>query len=93
MNELLERKEFWIGACALIGFIYLIALLLLLLVGTHAMPVRLAFLMLVVHIIEVPLAFKRLAPQKPNPQRLVLLTLVFGAAWWVPAQKGMFPVA
>ena len=92
MNELLDRKEFWLGAMALIAFIYLIALVLLLLVGTHNPLVRLAVFMLIVHAIELPIAFKRLAPLKPNPQKLVPLVLLFGAAWWVPAQKGMFPV-
>lgn len=93
MNELLDRKEFWLGAMALIAFIYLIALVLLMLVGTHTFIVKLALLMLAVHALELPIAFKRLAPRKPRPQKLVPLVLLFGAAWWVPAQKGLFPVA
>lgn len=90
---LLSRKEFWIGACALIVFIYVVALVLLALVGMHSGLVRLAMLMLVVHAIELPIAFKRLADRKPDPARVVPLTLLFGAAWWVPAQRGIFPVA
>ncbi len=92
-EELFDNKAFWVAMCALIVFIYFIALVLLAMVGPKAGIVRLAFVMLLVHAIEIPLAFKRLAGKNPDPARLVPLTLVFGAAWWFPAQRGIFPVA
>ena len=88
---MLERKEFWLGACALIGFVYIIGAALVLTVGSHNVFTRLALVMLVVHVLELPLAFKRLAPLKIPRERLVPLTLLFGAAWWLPTQKGIFP--
>jgi hypothetical protein len=91
-EELFDNKAFWFAMCGVVAFIYFIALVLLALVGTKAGIVRLALVMLVVHAFEVPMAMKRLAGKNPDPARLIPLTLVFGAAWWLPAQRGLFPV-
>lgn len=91
-QQLMDRKEFWLAICALIGFVYFIALILLMIVGTGNSIVRLAIVMLLVHVAEIPLAVKRLADKNPDRNRLIALTLIFGAGWWMPAQRGIFPV-
>lgn len=90
---MLDNRNFWIAACTLIAGVYVVAAVFALQFGFSHRIVRLALLMLAVHVLELPLAFKRLAPQSPDAARLVPLTLLFGAAWWLPAQRKIFRAA
>lgn len=86
------NRNFWIAACAVIALIYAAAIAFAAQYGLAHKVVRLALIMLAVHLLEIPLAFKRLAGKSAQPARVAVLTLVFGAAWWLPAQRGLFPV-
>ena len=90
---MLNNRNFWIGFCALVALFYAVAAVQALQYGFAPRIVRFALIVLAVHVMEMPLAFKRLADRKPQPLRVVALTLLFGAAWWMPAQRGLFPVA
>ncbi|MGJ8668671.1 MAG: hypothetical protein ACSHXK_04195 [Oceanococcus sp.] len=55
--------------------------------------VMVAVLILAAHVLEIPLAFKVLAPQQPSALRVVLGTTLFGFTWWLPAKRGIYSVA
>lgn len=90
---MLDNRNFWIVACALVALFYAGAVAMAAQYGLSHRMVRFALIVLAVHALELPLAFKRLSPRKPSPARVVGMGLLFGAAWWVPAQRGIFAVA
>ena len=90
---MLDKKGFWIACCAVIALTYAAAIVLAAQYGFAHRAVRLALIMLAVHLLEIPLAFKRLAGKNAQPLRVAALTFLFGAAWWVPARRGLFAVA
>ena len=87
------NRTFWIAIMAAILGLYLAALLLAL-QGNLANPaVRLSLIFLAAHVLELPLAFRALRGRNAQAGRVVAATLVFGAAWWLPARRGLFAVA
>ena len=49
-----------------------------------------AAIVLLVHVLELPLAFRALRDRNPSRRRVIAATLAFGAAWWLPARRGLF---
>ena len=73
---------FWLAALALIGSGH----------GGHWL-VTAAAVILAAHVLELPLAFMVLRGRGAAPLRVVLMTLVFGYTWWLPARRGVYAVA
>lgn len=90
---MLDRKEFWLAIMAAIALLYAGALWMIL-QGHPAHPlVRISIIFVLAHVLELPLAFRALRDRNPDRKRVTAATLVFGAAWWVPARRGVFAVA
>jgi len=52
----------------------------------------LAAITLALHLLELPLAWMQLREQNPALLRWLLMTLIFGLTWWVPAKNGLYRV-
>lgn len=90
---MLDNRNFWLAAMGAIVLLYAGALWMAL-QGHPAHPlVRISIIFLLAHVLELPLAFRMLRDRKPDRRRVTAATLVFGAAWWVPARRGVFAVA
>ena len=87
-----DRKGFWIGTILVIAAVYAFALVLALQGRLPAWGVRFAIVLFAAHALEIPVAFRKLRGKDPQPLRVVLATLLFGLAWWMPAQRGLFAV-
>lgn len=88
---MINNRNFWFVLMAALLALYGAALLLALQGHTPAhVVVRLALIVLAVHVLEIPLAFYMLKARKPRPVRLVFATLLFGLVWWLPARRGVF---
>lgn len=89
---MLGKKAFWIGMILVICGLYAAVLVLVLQGELPERLARLVAVVLAVHVIEIPLAFRRLRGRQAQPLRVAFATLLFGAAWWLPAQRGLFAV-
>jgi hypothetical protein len=86
-------RRFWVVVMAAIVALYLTAIIAALAGQTAHAAVRVTLIFLVAHLFELPIAFRQLKSRNAAPARVILATLVFGAAWWVPARRGLFAVA
>lgn len=89
---MLNSKPFLFGSMFGCCVIYLAALWLALQGHTTHGLVIAAAVLLIAHALEIPLALRKLQKLDPSLPRLVVLTLLFGLLWWVPARRGLFPV-
>lgn len=85
-----NKPMFWIVMMAACGLVYLAALALAYQGQAHHPVVWLAAILLVAHVLEIPMAFKKLKGKNPQPLRLIVATTLFGLLWWVPASRGVF---
>lgn len=87
---MLDRRNFWLAVMVAIALLYAGALWMLA-QGAPAHPlVRISIIFLLAHVLELPLAFRALRGRNPRRGRVIAATLAFGAAWWVPARRGVF---
>lgn len=89
---MLNNRNFWIAQLLGLSLLYIVALVLAWQGQTSHWIVLLAVIILIAHVLEIPLAFRMLKPRNPEPLRVVVLTLIFGLLWWVPAKRGLFAV-
>lgn len=89
-----QSKAFWLFLNIGLTVFYLAVLVFALGTGapwTHP-AVLLALIIVGFHVLEIPLAFKILAPQQPASLRVVLGTTLYGVTWWLPAKRGIYSV-
>ena len=75
----------------MVGFWLVVAWLALQGESGHRL-VRFATVMLITHTLELPLVFRQLKSRgaATAPVRVVVMTILFGLTWWVPARRGVF---
>jgi hypothetical protein len=89
---MLDNRNFWLAIMLAIVLLYAGALAMIA-QGQPAHPLaRISIVFVLAHVLELPLAFRALRERAPSRGRLVAATLVFGAAWWLPARRGVFAV-
>jgi len=87
-----NNKSFWGAQMAAISLLYVYALFVGL-SGQHSHPtVIISVVLLVAHALEIPLALYMLKGRSASFPRLLVLTLLFGLIWWIPARRGIFQV-
>lgn len=87
---MLDNKMLWLAQNLALMAFWLAALALLALGQSGHWLVLLAAVILAAHVLEVPLAFMLLRGRNAAPLRLVLMTLLFGYTWWLPARRGIY---
>jgi hypothetical protein len=55
--------------------------------------IKLAAVIAVLHVLEVPYALRLLRASKFGAGQVSLMTLLFGFTWWLPAKRGVFAPA
>ncbi|MES2489651.1 MAG: hypothetical protein V4607_07640 [Pseudomonadota bacterium] len=89
---MMNNKSFWIAQMAALGLVYALGLFFGL-SGQHTHPtVLISVLLLAAHALEIPLALYMLKGRSASLPRLLVLTLLFGLIWWIPARRGIFQV-
>ncbi|MGH8505385.1 MAG: hypothetical protein ACRETM_05395 [Stenotrophobium sp.] len=89
---MLTQKNFWLLLMAGLSLFYLYAATLAWHGQTGHRAVWVAAALLIAHLTEIPLALRALKARHPALPRLLLLTVLYGLLWWVPARRGMFRV-
>jgi len=87
---MLDNKVLWlVQNIALIVF-WLVAIGLLAMGQSQHWLVLAAAVILAAHVLELPLAFLVLRGRQAAAPRVVLMTLLFGYTWWLPARRGVY---
>jgi len=87
---MLDNRGFWLAQNAALGLFYLVAIGLLAFGQSHHWVVLVAAVLLAAHVLELPLAFRVLRGRQASPLRVLLLTVLFGFTWWLPARRGVY---
>jgi hypothetical protein len=87
------KPEFWYALMGGLLALYALAIVVALQGQVTHVAVRLTLAILVAHVLELPLAFRMLKDRQPRAARVVVATLLFGLLWWLPARRGLLPVA
>jgi hypothetical protein len=82
---MLDSMGFWLAQNCALGLFYLVA-------QTHHWVVLVAAVLLAAHVLELPLAFRVLRERQASAPRVLLLTVLFGFTWWLPARRGIYAV-
>ena len=89
---MMNNKSFWGAQMLALSLLYVYALCVGL-TGQHSHPtVLISALLLAAHALEIPLALYVLKGRSASLPRLLVLTLLFGLIWWIPARRGIFKV-
>ncbi len=89
---MLDSMGFWLAQNCALGLFYLVAAGLLASGQTHHWVVLVAAVLLAAHVLELPLAFRVLRERQASAPRVLLLTVLFGFTWWLPARRGIYAV-
>lgn len=87
-----NNKSFWGFQMAALLAVYAAALLIGLSGNHDHIIVKIGVILLVAHALEIPLSLYMLRGRSASLPRLLVLTLLFGLIWWVPARRGLFSV-
>lgn len=88
----MDKKGFWIAQMIVLLAVYAAAAWIAMDGDTAHLLVRVSVLVLAAHVLEIPLAFVRLKGLNAQPLRVIVLTVLFGLLWWMPARRGVFAV-
>ena len=87
-----NNKNFWLAQMIGASIIYAIAAVMCLQGHSDARLVLVVGIILGLHVLEIPLAFRILKGRDAQPLRVIVLTFLFGLLWWIPARRGLLPV-
>lgn len=87
---MIDDRRFWLANNALVVLLHIAGIGLYATEGFSNPLAQLWAIIVIIHILEIPLAFLALA-NRPIPWGLtVFATLIFGFTWWVPARRGLY---
>lgn len=87
---MLDDKRFWLANNAGALVLHALGIGFYILHGFDHLLVQLWALVVVIHILEIPVAFLAVR-EKTIPWGLTVInTLLFGFTWWVPTQRGIY---
>lgn len=89
-HGLIDNRSFWLMLAVGGVILHLVAIWLYATQGFENVWVRLWGIIVVLHILEIPLAFLMLKDRKVPWGLTVWNTLVLGFAWWVPTRRGVY---
>lgn len=89
---MLNNRNFWIAQMIALSLFYIAAIALAISGQPMHWVVKVSILLLALHVLEIPNTIRILKPKQPSLPRLLVMTLLFGLVWWIPARRGLFQV-
>lgn len=87
---MLDNRNFWLVNNALVLVLHALGVYLYVTQGfTHPLA-QLWGLIVIIHILEIPLAFLAVRERRIAWSLTMINTLLFGFTWWVPARRGIY---
>ena len=87
-----NSKSFWGVQMAALLLVYALALFIGLSGQHDHIIVKIGVILLIAHALEIPLSLYMLRGRSASLPRLLVMTLLFGLVWWIPARRGIFQV-
>lgn len=89
---MMDNKHFWLAQNIFLLAVYACGIAHIAMGDADAIMVWVGAILLVIHVLEIPLAYLVLREQNPAPLKLAVHTLLFGFTWWLPARRGVYEV-
>lgn len=87
---MVDNKTFWLAANVLTVLLHIIGIGCYLVQGVEN-PIAVLWLIVVaIHVLELPMAFVAVKDRDIAIGGVVVMTIVFGFTWWVPARRGVY---
>jgi len=87
---MIDNKRFWLANNAATVLLHVAGIGLYVTEGFTNPLVTLWGIIVIIHILEIPLAFLAVK-DRPIPWGLTVFnTLIFGFTWWIPARRGLY---
>lgn len=87
---MIDSKRFWQANNVVVVLLHVAGIAAYVLYGFEAPVARLWAIIVIIHILEIPLAFIALQDRAVPWGLTVINTLVFGFTWWVPVRRGIY---
>ncbi len=87
---MLNNKNFWLTLNAGALILHAAGVYLYVTQGFTNPIVQLWGLIVIIHILEIPLAFLAVRERRILWSLTMINTLLFGFTWWVPARRGLY---
>lgn len=87
---MLKNKAFWLLHNIVVIAFWLTALAFIATGQTERRLVLVAAIVFVLHVVELPVAFRVLRGRNLSPLRIFTMTMLFGYTWWLPVRLGAY---
>lgn len=87
---MINDKRFWLANNALLILFHIAGIGLYFMEGFSNPLVQLWAIIMIIHVLEIPVALWAVAGRAVPWGLTVFATLIFGFTWWVPARRGLF---
>lgn len=87
---MIDNRRFWLAGTLVTLLLHAAGLGLYVAQGFASPVAQLWAVIIVIHILEIPLAFLAVAERHIPWGLTVINTLIFGFTWWVPTRRGVF---
>lgn len=87
---MIDNPRFWLANNAVVALLHVLGIGLYVTEGFDNTLVQLWAIIVVIHILEIPLAFVALRDRAIPWGLTVFNTLIFGFTWWVPTRRGLY---
>ncbi len=90
--KLADNRRFWLACNGILMVLHVIGIFFYVSHGLEQPLATLWAIVLLIHILELPLAFLLLRGRHMAWGTTVIMTLVFGFTWWVPTRRSVYHV-
>lgn len=90
MDAIADNRRFWLVCNALLLVLHAGGIALYVNHGFEHPVARLWAVVIMIHILEFPLAFIAVTDRRIGWGVTIIATLIFGFTWWVPARRGVY---
>lgn len=90
MESIADNRRFWLALNALLLVLHGFGLYFYVAAGFGHPVSQLWAIVIMIHILEFPLAFIAVQGRRVGWGTTIIATLIFGFTWWVPARRGVF---
>jgi len=90
MDAIADNRRFWLALNAILLVLHGFGLYFYVTAGFTSPVSQLWAIVLMIHMLEFPLAFIAVKDRGVGWGTTIIGTLIFGFTWWVPARLGVF---
>jgi len=90
MHAIADNRRFWLACNAILLVLHAGGIAIYATHGFEHPVAKLWAIVVMIHILEFPLAFIAVQGRRIGWGTTIMATLIFGFTWWAPARRGIF---